>query len=147
MTVRMVDGGPFDDRLRERELRLREMADELKLVREGGPAGLEAAAGLEGEPVDLSIVRHVRLNWQRDYYVQLAGMTRPVHRLTWRAWASAVADQVRRRQRSSRPATDAASDLAQRILNTGPPLSADVLRQTVLPQAFDHPNKYWKTRR
>ena len=146
MTVPMVDGGPFDEQLREKELRLREQADELKLVREGGPAGLEAVVGLETEPVDLSIVRHVRLRWQHDYYVELAAMTRPARR-TWRAWANDVADQVRRRERSSRPPTDPASDLAQRILNAGPPLSADVLRQTVLPQAFDHPNKYWKTRR
>jgi hypothetical protein len=148
MTVRMVDGDPLAQRLCETEQRLRELADALKTFREGGSgAGLEAAVGLEGEQVDLSIVKHVRLTRQRDYYVDLAAVTRPA-RLTLRAWASAVADQVVRRQRSSRPPADPASDLAQCILDTGlPPLSADVLRQTVLPQAFDHPNKYWKTRR
>jgi hypothetical protein len=140
-------GGPFDQRLRETEQRLRELADALKAYQEGGDsAGLEAAVGLEGEAVNLSIVRHVRLRRQGECYVALAAMTRPT-RLTWRAWAIAVADQVARRQRSSRPPTDSASDLAQRILNNGPALSADVLRQTVLPQAFDRPNKYWKTRR
>ena len=135
----------FDQRLCETEQRLRELADALKAYREGGDsAGLEAAVGLGGEAVNLSIVRHVRLRRQGDCYVALAAMTRPA-RLTWRAWASAVADQVARRQRSSRPPTDPASELAQSILNAGPPLSADVLRQTVLPQAFDHPTYYWKT--
>ena len=126
----------IEQRLRDEARLHRATADAIDALLLGDAGAVSRLAPPLPSFVGAQVVRR-----QQQIYAELAKLIRP-ERLSFRAWAAAVAMAVRRRKRSTKTPSDPISSLAQSAIDAGEALTESQLRK-LLPHLLDHPTKYW----